>query len=271
MRLAAVLTAALLCAASAASDELLLKDGTKIIGNIVGFEDGAFKVETPYGYAIVKKEKVTSIIITNGKPLAAPAAESKPPAAPPKKSVTPAPEAKRQAETTSAPPVASAPPPAPAKLTIREEIDGNRYVNHTYGFQMYKPPSWRLIADARKALPTAVVAMGTEDQSTLFIVGREPLRTQLEAHAQQTERHLREIYQNYESLAEKRTTVAGQAAIERRFRGVADERDWSAVLISFSRGNELFTILGMTTAGTDLIQIQENVIARTVASLEFLK
>jgi hypothetical protein len=35
-----------------------------------------------------------------------------------------------------------------------------------------------------------------------------------------------------------------------------------------SRGPDVFTVLGMTFADTDLIQIQENVIARSIASLD---
>jgi hypothetical protein len=36
-----------------------------------------------------------------------------------------------------------------------------------------------------------------------------------------------------------------------------------------ARGEEVFTVLGMTFADTDLIQIQENVISRSIASLNF--
>ena len=36
-----------------------------------------------------------------------------------------------------------------------------------------------------------------------------------------------------------------------------------------ARGNEILTVLGMTYADSDLIQIQENDIARTIASLDF--
>jgi biotin carboxyl carrier protein len=275
MKCAACLaTLAMLVLPQAWADELILKDGTKIVGNIVGYEGDSFKVETSYGFAIVKKEKVAHIIIGDAK-LAPP--EKKPPAAPSTK-VSPAPapaEVKKppesvqpRVEKAEAPPPL---PPAPAKVSIREEIEGTVYTNHTYGFRMYKPPSWRMIEDARKSLPTAVVAMGTTDENTLFIVGKEALRGTLETHAAQTERSLQEIYQDYRSLDEKQTRVAGVPAIERRFRGTADGRAWSAVFISFARGSELFTILGMTTAGTDLIQIQENVISRTIASLEFLK
>jgi len=36
-----------------------------------------------------------------------------------------------------------------------------------------------------------------------------------------------------------------------------------------SRGGDILTALGMTYADTDLIQIQENVIAKAIASLDF--
>jgi hypothetical protein len=50
---------------------------------------------------------------------------------------------------------------------------------------------------------------------------------------------------------------------------MADEHDWSGTLVVLSRGGDIFTILGMTYADTDLIQIQENVIAHAIASLDF--
>src|SRR4029077_1688031 len=74
---------------------------------------------------------------------------------------------KSVAAAAPAPPVAPpAPPPVPEPPVIRDEIRGNQYVNLTYGFQMYKPPSWELIPAARKALPDAVAALGTNDQTT---------------------------------------------------------------------------------------------------------
>jgi hypothetical protein len=56
--------------------------------------------------------------------------------------------------------------------------------------------------------------------------------------------------------------------IEYRYRGMADNHDWSGTLVVVSRGPDVFTVLGMTFADTDLIQIQENVIARSIASLD---
>ena len=42
-----------------------------------------------------------------------------------------------------------------------------------------------------------------------------------------------------------------------------------APLVTFIRGDDAFTLLGMTWADPDLIQVQENVIAKTLNSLLF--
>lgn len=252
------------------ADELKLKDGTKIVGNIVGYEGDSFKVETSYGFALVKKDKVASIVISESKTetkvdvkKSSPAAESK---APP-------------ADTRPSPPAAAAPSPVPASAVakapreapMQESLEGNFYTNATYGFRMYKPPSWHLVEGARKLLPAAIVVMGTEDETTLFIVGREPLRQSLEQHTAANDRRLRDLYENYRLLGEKRTTVAGLPAMEKRFRGVVAEHDWSVTALTFAREKEIYILIGMTYADSDLIQIQENVIARTIASLQFTR
>jgi hypothetical protein len=50
---------------------------------------------------------------------------------------------------------------------------------------------------------------------------------------------------------------------------MADDHDWSGTLVVISRGKDILTALGMTFADSDLIQIQENVIARSISSLDF--
>ena len=55
----------LLSAAAARTDEIKLKDGSKINGTIVGFEDNSFKVKTSYGFAVVQKDQVVSITVTD--------------------------------------------------------------------------------------------------------------------------------------------------------------------------------------------------------------
>ena len=166
---------------------------------------------------------------------------------------------------------ASAAPLTPATSetpVIPEEVQGNTYTNHIYGFKMYKAPSWQLIDDATE-LPNAIVALGTQNESTLLVVGREKTKQPLDSAANTVEKRLADVYTDYQKTSQRKTTVGGLPAIEYRYRGKADEHDWSGTLVVIARGSDIFTALGMTFADNDLIQIQENVIAKTIASLDF--
>ena len=322
------------CAAaiSARADEIRLKDGKKLYGVIVGYEDNMFKVKTDFGYVLVEKDKIASIVPstpagetpkTDKTPEAKkdPAATAEPktepavasstggaaaPATPPAtnasvKSPEPAagkgekaaPKIGNAAVKPEVPtpatakvvapdlkgPAAAAPnptlaqpapsPPQPEVPAMHEDIQGNLYTNYTHGFKMYKAPSWELIEDARQALPNAIVALGTFNQSTLMVIGQEKTKDSLEPAAAAVEKRLREIYANYRRISQQKTTVGGLPAVEYRYRGMADGHDWSGTLVVAGRGGEIFTVLGMTYADDDLIQIQENVIARSIASLDF--
>jgi len=392
MRLGTPLLAAvtLLMPLWARADELKLKDGTKIVGTIVGFEDNSFKVKTSYGFAVVQKDQVASIDISEGKneansegkdegkndagkpasiakpdpapvvvakPVEAakastasssPAAQPSPPAVPPAKpssppakpasEIKPAPVepvrvaktakpetpaapaaaqpvklAEKTAATATEPILSSAsasvsapkpaeppravpppaaepalkstsvsagapkpaeppkalPPPAAEPGPIREQVIGNTYTNQTYGFQMYKPPAWEVIAGVPSLLPGAIAAMGTNDQTTYLLVGQELAANSIESVRDATERRLRDIMDNFRPLGETSPTVSGARAIQIHFRGGVDGHDWSGVAMFVPHGARLFTIFGMTLADSDLVQIQENVIARAISSLQF--
>jgi hypothetical protein len=159
-------------------------------------------------------------------------------------------------------------PPQNETPQIPEEVQGNTYTNHIYGFRMYKAPSWQLIDNATE-LPNAIVAMGTQNESTLLVVGREKTKQPLDAAANTVERRLQDVYNDYQKTSQRKTTVGGLPAVEYRYRGKADDHDWSGTLVVVARGADIFTALGMTFADTDLIQIQENVIARAISSLDF--
>ena len=132
------------------------------------------------------------------------------------------------ATATAAARLSPATPPAPPEPpVIRDEIRGNLYANLTFGFQMYKAPSWDLIPDARKALPNVIAAVGTYDQTTLLVIGREQRKDSLEAHAAATGKTLSGVYENYRLISTKHVTIAGLPAIEQRARGTAADRDWS--------------------------------------------
>jgi hypothetical protein len=322
------------------ADEIRLKDGNKLYGVIVAYEDNMFKVRTPFGYVLVEKDKIAEIVPStigavdskaaneaaakkdaaatakrtpHAKPaanapagadastgsatdaptevpvsektpdpavakrektsaiLANPAVKPEVPAISAKKIAAPALRPVAAADAPASAMASSAAPAAPPKEVevSPDEIRGNLYINHANNFRIYKAPSWNLIEDARKALPNAIVAMGTFNESTLLVVGKEKNNEPLEPAAAAVEHRVREVYDNYRQISRRTTTVGGLPGIEFRYRGMADDHDWSGTLVVLMRGDEIFTILGMTYADTDLIQIQENVIARSIASIDF--
>lgn len=273
------------------ADEIKLKDGSKITGTIVGFEENSFKVKTSYGFAVVQKDQVVSIIVTDTskKPAStsdkATADTSNAPATKPAKTENtsaadsaPASSAKPNSAPSTATAKVAAPPPAPqpppkpaAPEPVREQVVGNTYTNETYGFQMYKPPTWKVIEGAQTLLPGSITAMGTDDQTTYLLIGQEPAGKSLNSDIDATEHRLRDILDNFRPIDEKRLTISGVTAIERHFRGSVDQKDWSGVVVYLPRDTHVYTIFGMTLADTDLVQIQENVISRAISSLQFTK
>jgi len=271
------------------ADEIKLKDGSKITGTIVGFEENSFKVKTSYGFAVVQKDQVVSIIVTdsskntststdkpspeNSKPSAPKSGRADAPGgdtnAPPASAAAPVARAAKPVSTPA--PQPAAPPKPVTPEPIREQVVGNTYTNETYGFQMYKPPAWKVIEGARTLLPGSITAMGTDDQTTYLLIGQEPAGKSLASDIEATETRLRDILDNFRPIDEKRVTVSGVSALERHFRGSVDQKDWSGVVVYIPRDTHVYTIFGMTLADTDLVQIEENVISRAISSLQFTK
>src|ERR1700690_809225 len=208
--------------------------------------------------------KPTKTMMEPPKKRSAPAAG---PAKPPAIAATGPAPTPASATAAALPTIPKPTPPEP----IRESIDGNTYRNDTYGFQMFRPPGWDIIADARTTLPGAIAALGTSDQTTYLLIGASPSAGTLDADLKASDRKLKEMVENYRPLGDKASTVAGLPAIERRFRGAVDGKDWSGTVVLIERGKQLYTIFGMTYANTDLVQIQENVIHRSITSLKFTK
>jgi hypothetical protein len=322
---AAIALSALLVPSRAGADEFKLKDGSTIVGSVVGYEGNSFKVKTSYGFALVEKDKIVSIRISSAPQPASekkskPEAEESPTAAKAATKSTKAPGAEEHTSATknapgtaapaapknngnasakssaspvaatdgnstaaapvnTAPAISSTEPTAvaaassapPEPQPIREKVSGNTYINDTYEFQMYKPPDWQVMDGARSVLPGAIAAMGTDDQSTYLVIGQQAEGKSAATEIAATERRLGDILVNYRPIGDEHLTVAGESAIALRFRGSVDEHDWSGFMVFLPRGAKLYTIFGMTRADNDLVQIQENVIRRTISSFQFLR
>jgi hypothetical protein len=114
----AILAGAMSVAAlSARADEIRLKDGKKLYGVIVAYEDNMFKVKTDFGYVLVEKDKIASIIPTTpASPKTEPTAKKEAGAEPsqPAKDSQPRPE----------PAVASSAEPTATKANSKSVVPG---------------------------------------------------------------------------------------------------------------------------------------------------
>lgn len=294
--------ALLLAAASPVQADILkLKDGQKISGTIVGFENGMFRVETDYGFILVRKDKVTSIEVTASEAKAGkqPAAgEAKPAQA---KSETPEEAAKnagdvsraeKQERLTPRPtgpesnaagsasprpaPQPPAPPPKPISRPLNEplpahideHVEGNTYVNDTFHFAMYKPPDWKLYEEIHREKVSAIVALASEDEQTVLFIDRQVWSGAPDLKNEGVEEKLRQTYQDYKVVSESETQIDGRPAVRRRFDGVMEGADWHGVAVRVAEGSTVYGIIGLTSAET--FQFQESLFNKIARSFHFL-
>ena len=218
--------------------------------------------------------------ITNAKPAAnAPAQPSSSPGA----AAGPATTATAKApipggpSATAAPPLSTAKPAAtkpsaaakPGDEAIREETSATSYTNLTYGFQMYKPPTWQIVEGAHKILPGTITALGTADETTYLLIGTSPPTGSLKDDLKSSDVKLHDMFEDYRLVDDSYATIGGVNSVLRKFRGSIDGREWSGMVVLFERDQKMYTILGMTQASSDLVQMQENVMQRAITSLKF--
>ena len=246
---APLLAATLLVALPAPAEEFHMKDGSKVVGKIVSYEKDSFRVETSFGIAIIYKDRVARIVFSESEARGTGAPAS---AAP---------------RVEAAPARATPPPPLPAR--IEEQVTGTAYVNETYRFQIFKPPTWRSYPQLVRPQTPLVAALGTPDETTLLLIGREYYNGALSDYVRLAERSLQRLYENYRGEGESPTQIAGIPAVERRFSGEAEGRYWTGTAIYFARGQLHFTLLGLTSAG-EQTSFQQTVLKKVFSSLEFL-
>jgi len=295
---ASLALAASLMVIPATGEEITLHNGQKIVGTIVGFENDMFRVETEFGFALIRKDKVATISFGPSSPKEGgqkPGERKNPPAAPrsapgalekatgssleaakPAAESAPVPVASpmpASPATTPAPAKAPPPPPvsrpldAPLPAEIQEHLEGNTYVNDTFQFAMYKPPGWKIHEGVSRETGRAIVAIGTEDEQTLLIVDRQVWSGTPDLKRDTTEASLRHTYEDYQALSESSIQIDGRAALRREFQGLMDGIEWHGVSVRVPRDNTVFGLIGLTSAET--FQFQQALLNKIINSFRF--
>jgi hypothetical protein len=271
MALAAVVLACVAAAPFASADEFTLKDGRKITGTIVGYEGNMFRVQTDFGYVLIRKDKVVSIKVepgANAKP-DEPTPAGKPASGGSTAATHPTTNSLPTAKPTPPPPPpVSRPVNEPLPAHLREHVDGNDYVNDTLQFSMYKPPDWKIMEELRGEKVSAVVAMSSPDERTLLFVDRQVWSGAPILSDDRMEANLRRSYQEFKKLSESSIQVDGLPAIRRSFTGVIDGAEWHGVSVHVARGNTVFGVIELTSSET--YQFQEAIFNKIIKSFHFL-
>jgi hypothetical protein len=261
-----------------ARDEIALKDGKKIVGTIVGFENGMFRVETEFGYALIRKDKVATINITSGgekagKPQKADAKETSPPEAQPNAVAEKPEEAAKPAEGAKTvapppPPPVSHPIEEPLPASLAEHVEGTDYYSDTFHFVMYKPPDWKLYEEISREKVSAIVAMSDENDRTLLIVDRTVWSGAPDLKNDVVEAKIQRMVEGYTKSSEAAIQVDGHPAIRRSFTGVLDGVEWHGISARIAEGNTVIGIIGLTSA--ENYQFEEAVFNKIIKSFRFL-
>jgi hypothetical protein len=286
MTAAGAILLAFFIAAPALADEIVLKDGKKITGTIVGFENGLFRLETDFGFALIRKDKVATINITSGPEKAPPVGtekagrkEASPPkieeAGPPEKPVEapkpktpPVPPAAAKIAVPPPPPQPSHPLDEPLPARLAEHIQGTNYFSDTFHFVMYKPPDWKLYEEISREKVSAIVAMSDDNDRTLLIVDRTVWSGAPDLTNDAADARIKGMVTEYAKTSETAARVGGEPAIRRTFTGVLDGAEWHGVSAHVAQGNTVFGIIGMTSA--ENYQFEEAVFNKIINSFRFV-
>lgn len=189
-RILPVMTFFLALSFGVSAEELVLKDGTKIVGKMTAINGDKIEVETAYGKMQVNRADVVTIRFPENNP-------------------------------------GGAPPAAPAKNElpkIDEYLKGAEYVNRTENFSLSLPAEWKLNPAVRVS-PDVIAALSSNDDLRYLIVVSEIYPASLDSYKGLVEIQARKNLQNYEKISEVPAKIDGKAALILSYRGVSPQAE----------------------------------------------
>ncbi len=182
--IAFLLTLAL--AQGAAAEEIILKDGTKIVGRMTAVSGDKIEVETAYGKMSVKRGDIVSISF---------------------------PENGKQGPSGGAP---SSPEDKPK---IEESLDAGQYTNKTGEFSLAVPSDWK-INPSLYGTNGALAGLSTRDSMRFLLVVREEYPGTIDSYKQLIEIQARSNLGDYEKISETPMKIDNKSAIVMSYRGL---------------------------------------------------
>jgi len=174
----------------AAAEEILLKDGTKIVGRMTALQADKIEVETPYGKMQLKRVDVIAINFPENGVVAAPASPAvKPPA-----------------------------------INIDESLRATQYINKTGKFTLTVPADWKIDPKIARTGPMITV-LSSHDDMRFLMVTQEEFNGSLESYKGMLELTYRKTFGGYEEISASPVKIDGKSALLFSFRGISAKAD----------------------------------------------
>jgi hypothetical protein len=168
----------------ALAEEVVLKDGSKIVGRMVAVKGDKIEIETPYGKMQIRRSDILAINFPENEGTAVSGSSSG---------------------------------PTKAKL-VDEALTGTQYVNRTGHFALTVPIEWKINPEVR-ANTDSLAALSSRDDMRFVVVEHESFSGSLESYKGLVEVHHRRILSNYEKLSESNVSIDGRPGVLLTFRG----------------------------------------------------
>jgi hypothetical protein len=186
--LSALLFVAIVFCQTTRSEEIQLKDGTRITGKLIGVTGDMLQIKTTYGAIQVPRADVISINF---------------------------PENQTKQTVNETP----AGPPRP----VDETLSDGRYVNRSGGFTVQVPENWQLASHVLAQTPALIAALESPDATQLFVVTPEKFAGNLNTYRILVETQIKSSFSDYQQLEQNDVQLDGQKGI--RMVAMATKKD----------------------------------------------
>ena len=182
------LTVGLIIGLPASAEEIVLKDGVKIVGHLTRITSDEVEVDTSYGRVQLSRSDIITINFPENSSGKGPEIDSD-------------------------------------RLELPkndETLSGTQYVNRTGKFSLALPPGWIIDKDLLHS-PSSLAGLSSSDKMRFTVVVQEEYPGSLESYKDLTILHVRRTLDDFEELSESNVTIDGKTAMLVFYRGVVPE------------------------------------------------
>jgi len=179
----------------AAAEEIVLKDGTKIVGHMTALTPDKIEVSTAYGNMQLKRSDIVTISF---------------------------PENNSGSSSSSAPAGTTTAPKT--TINVDEALHGTQYINRTGKFTLTLPAEWVIDADLPHTA-SSIAGLSSRDKMRFLMVSQEEYTGSLDSYEQLNQLQARRFLGNFEELSQTSVAIDGKNALMVSYRGTLQKNN----------------------------------------------